>query len=333
MYWNNTYDLVKISVNKLNDKEHKLIISNKSNDTYQTIINEYYWSSDFISLDDLKTLLIAGLRNETVDNLNCSTIIQQNENSITVCLSFRIESKFIKQKPSDIKFILDKVNFNEIEKHNFLINDVCNVIHPTIDNEQVIRCYVIAGHFDKRNIRCQPHSGHKLMKIINYADHKNILSIEINELKQIIEFNSFDNKYTLDIFRNFLIKKFPDKNMTMADENYFYFYADYDFLFEYLTELNYRIHNISKITVPKNDASLSHCNKYGYNLTLQKSTKKYNIEFIPYSKIKISNNDVKFTISNLIKIEGKYKILYEEQEGVYQDQDGKGAMIIERYEE
>ena len=42
MYWNNTNELVKISVYKLNDKEHKLIISNKSNDTYQTIINEYY---------------------------------------------------------------------------------------------------------------------------------------------------------------------------------------------------------------------------------------------------------------------------------------------------
>ena len=268
-------------------------------------------SSDFISLDDLKTLLIAGLKNETIDDLNCSTVIQQNENSITVCLSFRIESKFIKHKPSDIKFILDKVNFNEIEKHNFLINDVCNVIQPTIDNEQVIRCCVIIANND----------GNIIKKITNYADNKDILSIITNnKLAEVVEFNSIDNKYTLDIFKKLLIKKHPTSNY--GSDYSLLLYVDYDILFNYLTELNHRIQDISVIPIKNETRGFSTFEINHFNLTLQKSIKKYNIEYFPdyYNKF-FKNVNGKFEYYNFQKIEGRYKILHDSIYGTIIERD------------
>jgi hypothetical protein len=328
MYWDNIYDLIKISVNKLNDKEYKLRISNKNNDTYETTINEYYWTSDFIELDDLKTLLNAGLKNETIDNLNCSTRIQQNESSISVTLSFRFENKFIKQKPSDIKFNLEKVNYDEITKHNFLIKDVVDELHPIIDNERVIRCCILLKYCHEKR--------RKIIKIINYADNKEILNIVVTMEEQnsgtpnfkINNFTSINNEYTLDMFKkNIIISNFKQDQ----SNGHFLWEVDNIMIFKYLSELNYRIFDISFNL-------LTTCKDYNYNyykqgvgfehlrsdmfdkfdLTLVKSSKKYLTEYI---KLNINiENDGSLKISN--KIEGKYKILYT----------GDNFMIIERQE-
>ena len=143
MHWDNLTQNVKISVTKLNDIEYKLLISNKNHDTWQTIINSYYWTSDTVNLDDLEILLMTGLKNEICDNLKCSTVICVNEPILNVTLSFVICSKYIKQKLPDIKFNLDRMSFDEITKHKFIIQDVINEINPVIDNDYVIRCKLV----------------------------------------------------------------------------------------------------------------------------------------------------------------------------------------------
>lgn len=169
MIWDNENDFIKISFNKISDKEYKLRISNKNNDTYETIINDYYWTSEFIVLSDLKTLLTSGLKNETIENLNCSTLIKQNENSITVTLSFYFENKFIKQRPPDITINLDKVIFDEIEKNKFIVKDVIDEIQPIIDNEHTILCCCVMNYDDLTYKT-------PLTKVINCANEEELLN-------------------------------------------------------------------------------------------------------------------------------------------------------------
>ena len=209
MHWDNLTQNVKISVTKLNDIEYKLSISNKNHDTWQTIINSYYWTSDTVNLDDLEILLMTGLKNEICDNLKCSTVICVNEPILNVTLSFVICSKYIKQKIPDIKFSLDQVSFDEIIKHKFIIQDVINEINPVIDNDYVIRCKLVY----EWNYIAYAHN----YRLINCANDEIIMIVNFI-VSTIASNNNTGNIYTN---MNFEIEKVDKNDFISALQKYF----------------------------------------------------------------------------------------------------------------
>lgn len=113
---------ITINVNKINNDEYKIILKNNKDYTqYENIINQNYYTNDYIIFDELNTLLKYGLSHKDDNYIKYDTNITLINDVIKLELFLKISLPHLKIKNEYFMTELTKINIDKSQKKQYLI--------------------------------------------------------------------------------------------------------------------------------------------------------------------------------------------------------------------